>query len=396
MRAARSPRCHPGRGRARPGADTRCASLRAGRNRPAIIAVAPQRNAGREGSVFHGRAVVDPRRGHRLDGIRRTRPAASGPSRLSVPTPTPLDRTGRTCCRRAARSRRRERPPSRRVPPLCLNDAHTCSAGSSGHRRRAAARRTLALLSDGSSDAGMVQALHAAGCRVSHATCASRWAISQPTEYTVRPQERDDYRALLDALPEPPAHIVWLWSHGAATDWQAEDYCYALHALLQALDGWLRRPGSRSWQTALQPFDEERMLLVPERGACRALSRPRPRSFRPCPSLWWSSREVSLNRPTPPACLPCAATRRRNVRCRSRPTVLATDVQKTELPATPAVKLRRNGVYMITGGLVASAFRWPKSLRATCIRHRSSYWAAPNCRPRRNGDRFADDPGCER
>ena len=58
-----------------------------------------------------------------------------------------------------------------------------------------------------------------------------------PDQYTVQPQESDDYRTLLDTLEEPPSHIVWLWSYGVAPDWLAEDQCYALHALLQALEG---------------------------------------------------------------------------------------------------------------------------------------------------------------
>ena len=252
------------------------------------------------------------------------------------------------------------------------------------------------VLSDGSSDAGLVQALHAAGCRVSHATCASRWAMFAPDRYAVRPQERDDYRALLDALPEPPAHIVWLWSHGAATDWQAEDYCYALHALLQALDGVAAPPRLTIVANGLAAVsDEERMLLVPERGSLPGFVATAAQEFPALSIPLVDAAGTVLAEPADAAgvlALCCEHGGETFVAVRGQSFWRQT-YKKLSVPATPAVKLRRNGVYMITGGLGGIGLTLAEYLAATCEAS-LVLLGRTELPPEAEWRSFADDPGC--
>ena len=225
------------------------------------------------------------------------------------------------------------------------------------------------LLSEGSADVALADALLNSGCRVSRVARGARCATLAPDRYAVRPQERDDYRALLDALPEPPCHIAWLWTYGAAVPWLAEDHCYALHALLQALDGMLAPPRLSVVATGIAAVTEgEGRTLAPELGTLSGFIATAAQEF---PAL-----SIRLVDALPPALAdPAAAAAVLALCCEQGgdPFVASRGRRcwrlahaKLPLPATPAVKLRQNGVYLITGGLGGIGLTLAQDLANAC------------------------------
>ena len=191
-------------------------------------------------------------------------------------------------------------------------------------------------------------------------------------------------------------HIVWLWSHGAAADWQAEDYCYALHALLQALDGVAAPPRLTIVANGVAAVsDEERMLLVPERGSLPGFVATAAQEF-PALSIRLvdAAGTVLANRPTPPRVLAlCCEHGRRNVRCHSRPKVLAADVRKAKFPRRSGIEVaaeRGLSDHRRVGGIgLTLAEDLAATLQASLV-----LFGRTELPPEAEWRSFAADPGC--
>jgi amino acid adenylation domain-containing protein/non-ribosomal peptide synthase protein (TIGR01720 family) len=223
------------------------------------------------------------------------------------------------------------------------------------------------LVSEGARDAALAEILRAAGCRVSRITCGTDAAAPAPDAHVLRSQERDDYRAVFEALPEPPSHVVWLVGHGAGTTWLAEDYCHALHALLQALDGTVAPPVVTVLASGLAAVSEhERAALQTERGTLPGFVATAAQEF---PAL--SMRLMDVPAPLADAgevaslLALCCERGEAFVALRGRQCWRPVHA-KPPSPATPAIRLRRNGTYLITGGLGGIGLTMAEDLARTC------------------------------
>jgi len=198
------------------------------------------------------------------------------------------------------------------------------------------------------------ETLRNAGCRVTVVQAGEGFARLGPGRYSLRPQSREDYLALLEDLPEPPSQIVWLWSYGPAPGWRAEDWCFALLSVFQALDSQpsqTRLSVVASGLAAIAPGEGSQLSV--EKGTLPGLLRSAGLEF---PEL--AIRLIDL--------MPAALKDELNVSgliglCQdeSNESFVAWRTNQRWVPRYQAVRssgaqglrLRRGGVYLITGGL---------------------------------------------